>query len=210
MQIAQKLFQGIEIDGETVGLITYMRTDSTELSLEAINSYREYLKQNFIAEYLPSEIKTYKSKKAKNAQEAHEGIRPTDVNITPDKVKKYLDEDGNKLYRLIWKRSLASQMSSAQYERTSIDIISNDKNLELRANGSIQKFDGFLNVYGEFKEKEIVANEETSDTSENNEKLLPNLSMDSILTKQIPESNNILHNHHQDILKQVWLKNLRS
>ena len=123
MTIAQKLFQGIEIDGETVGLITYMRTDSTELSLEAINSYREYLKQNFIAEYLPSEIKTYKSKKAKNAQEAHEGIRPTDVNITPDKVKKYLDEDGNKLYRLIWKRSLASQMSSAQYERTSIDII---------------------------------------------------------------------------------------
>ncbi len=80
-------------------------------------------------------------------------------------------------------------MSSAQYERTSIDITSNDKNLELRANGSIQKFDGFLNVYGEFKEKEIVANEETTDTSENNEKLLPNLSMDSILKKQTPESS---------------------
>ena len=99
-------------------------------------------------------IKTYKSKKAKNAQEAHEGIRPTDIKITPEKVKKYLDEDGNKLYRLIWKRSLASQMSSAQYERTSIDIISDDSNLGLRANGSIQKFDGFLNVYGEFREKE--------------------------------------------------------
>ena len=189
MQIAQKLFQGIEIDGETVGLITYMRTDSTELSKEAIDSYRNYLRENFVTEYLPSEIKTYKSKKAKNAQEAHEGIRPTDIKITPEKVKKYLDEDGNKLYRLIWKRSLASQMSSAQYERTSIDIISDDSNLGLRANGSIQKFDGFLNVYGEFREKESLASEDSSDGPENNEKLLPDLSMESELAKHKPESS---------------------
>ena len=189
MQIAQKLFQGVEINGETVGLITYMRTDSTELSGEAISSYREYLKENFTDAYLPEEIRTYKSKKAKNAQEAHEGIRPTDIKITPDVVKKYLDEDGNKLYRLIWKRSLASQMSSAQYERTSIDITSDDKILQLRANGSIQKFDGFLNVYGEFKEKDTSTNDESNENTDNNEKLLPDLTMDTVLATHDPESS---------------------
>tara|TARA_X000000368_G_scaffold28999_1_gene21739 strand:+ start:308 stop:2887 length:2580 start_codon:yes stop_codon:yes gene_type:complete len=189
MQIAQKLFQGVEINGETVGLITYMRTDSTELSGEAISSYREYLKENFTDAYLPEEIKTYKSKKAKNAQEAHEGIRPTDIKITPDIVKKYLDEDGNKLYRLIWKRSLASQMSSAQYERTSIDLTSDDKILQLRANGSIQKFDGFLNVYGEFKENDTSTNDESNDNTDNNEKLLPDLTMDTVLATHDPESS---------------------
>ena len=189
MQIAQKLFQGVEINGETVGLITYMRTDSTELSGEAISSYREYLKENFTDAYLPEEIKTYKSKKAKNAQEAHEGIRPTDIKITPDVVKKYLDEDGNKLYRLIWKRSLASQMSSAQYERTSIDITSDDKILQLRANGSIQKFDGFLNVYGEFKENDTSTNDESNDNTDNNEKLLPDLTMDTVFATHNPESS---------------------
>ena len=189
MQIAQKLFQGVEINGETVGLITYMRTDSTELSGEAISSYREYLKENFTDAYLPEEIKTYKSKKAKNAQEAHEGIRPTDIKITPDVVKKYLDEDGNKLYRLIWKRSLASQMSSAQYERTSVDITSDDKILQLRANGSIQKFDGFLNVYGEFKEKDTSTNDESNENTDNNEKLLPDLTMDTVLATHNPESS---------------------
>ncbi len=189
MQIAQKLFQGVEINGETVGLITYMRTDSTELSGEAISSYREYLKENFTDAYLPEEIKTYKSKKAKNAQEAHEGIRPTDIKITPDVVKKYLDEDGNKLYRLIWKRSLASQMSSAQYERTSVDLTSDDKILQLRANGSIQKFDGFLNVYGEFKEKDTSTNDESYENTDNNEKLLPDLTMDTVLASHNPESS---------------------
>ncbi|MFL2885431.1 MAG: type I DNA topoisomerase [Candidatus Pelagibacterales bacterium] len=189
MQIAQKLFQGVEINGETVGLITYMRTDSTELSGEAISSYREYLKENFTDAYLPEEIKTYKSKKAKNAQEAHEGIRPTDIKITPDVVKKYLDEDGNKLYRLIWKRSLASQMSSAQYERTSVDLTSYDKILQLRANGSIQKFDGFLNVYGEFKEKDTSTNDESNENTDNNEKLLPDLTIDTVLATHNPESS---------------------
>ena len=189
MQIAQKLFQGVEINGDTVGLITYMRTDSTELSGEAISSYREYLKENFTDAYLPEEIKTYKSKKAKNAQEAHEGIRPTDIKITPDVVKKYLDEDGNKLYRLIWKRSLASQMSSAQYERTSIDLTSYDKILQLRANGSIQKFDGFLNVYGEFKEKDTSTNDESNENTDNNEKLLPDLTIDTVLATHNPESS---------------------
>ena len=189
MQIAQKLFQGVEINGETVGLITYMRTDSTELSGEAISSYREYLKENFTDAYLPEEIRTYKSKKAKNAQEAHEGIRPTDIKITPDVVKKYLDEDGNKLYRLIWKRSLASQMSSAQYERTSVDLTSDDKILQLRANGSIQKFDGFLNVYGEFKENDTSTSDESNENTDNNEKLLPDLTMDTVFATHNPESS---------------------
>ena len=153
MQIAQRLFQGVEIDGETTGLITYMRTDSTDLSKEAIHSYRDFIQKNFNSSYLPEEIRSFKSKKAKNAQEAHEGIRPTDILRKPEEMKKYLDEDGFKLYNLIWKRSLASQMSSASFERTAISISSENETIKLRANGSIQTFDGFLNIYSEFNKK---------------------------------------------------------
>ena len=153
MQIAQRLFQGVEIDGETTGLITYMRTDSTDLSKEAVDSYRKFINDNFASSYLPKEIRTFKSKKAKNAQEAHEGIRPTDVLRKPEEMKKYLDTDGFKLYDLIWKRSLASQMNSATFERTTISISSEDDSLKLRANGSIQTFDGYLNIYSELNNK---------------------------------------------------------
>ena len=130
-----------------------MRTDSTDLSKEAVDSYRKFINDNFASSYLPKEIRTFKSKKAKNAQEAHEGIRPTDVLRKPEEMKKYLDTDGFKLYDLIWKRSLASQMNSATFERTTISISSEDDSLKLRANGSIQTFDGYLNIYSELNNK---------------------------------------------------------
>ena len=176
MQIAQKLFQGIEINGETVGLITYMRTDSTDISKEAIETYRNYLKKNFENGYCPNEVRTYKSKKAKNAQEAHEGIRPTDIELTPDQVSKYLDTDSLKLYSLIWKRALASQMSSAVFERTAIDISSEKNELKLRANGSVVKFDGFLNIYSEFKVKSDEQIKKDENEEDEDEVTLPAIS----------------------------------
>ena len=185
MQIAQRLFQGVEIDGETTGLITYMRTDSTDLSKEAIHSYRDFIQNNFDSSYLPKEIRSFKSKKAKNAQEAHEGIRPTDILRKPEEMKKYLDEDGFKLYNLIWKRSLASQMSSASFERTAISISSENETIKLRANGSIQTFDGFLNIYSEFNKKsEIIESEDIED-----DKDLPNITLNDNINNVKPASS---------------------
>jgi len=188
MQIAQKLFQGIDIDGETVGLITYMRTDSTEISKEAIESYRLYLKNNFDDNYLPKEIRTYKSKKAKNAQEAHEGIRPTDVNLKPDDISKFLDTDSLKLYKLIWKRALASQMSSAIFERTVLEINSEDNSIKLRANGSIPKFDGFLNIYSEFKVRNDDIDKKNEDEESEDENSLPEVSLNTRINNVTPEN----------------------
>ena len=185
MQIAQRLFQGVEIDGETTGLITYMRTDSTDLSKEAIHSYRDFIQKNFNSSYLPKEIRSFKSKKAKNAQEAHEGIRPTDILRKPEEMKKYLDEDGFKLYNLIWKRSLASQMSSASFERTAISISSENETIKLRANGSIQTFDGFLNIYSEFNKKpETIESEDNED-----DKDLPSITLNDSIDNVKPASS---------------------
>ena len=185
MQIAQRLFQGVEIDGETTGLITYMRTDSTDLSKEAIHSYRDFIQNNFNSSYLPEEIRSFKSKKAKNAQEAHEGIRPTDILRKPEEMKRYLDEDGFKLYNLIWKRSLASQMSSASFERTAISISSENETIKLRANGSIQTFDGFLNIYSEFNKKsEMIESEDNED-----DKDLPNITLNDNIKNVEPASS---------------------
>ena len=185
MQIAQRLFQGVEIDGETTGLITYIRTDSTDLSKEAIHSYRDFIQNNFNSSYLPKEIRSFKSKKAKNAQEAHEGIRPTDILRKPEEMKKYLDEDGFKLYNLIWKRSLASQMSSASFERTAISISSENETIKLRANGSIQTFDGFLNIYSEFNKKsESIESEDNED-----DKDLPNINLNDSIDNVKPDSS---------------------
>ena len=187
MQIAQRLFQGVEIDGETTGLITYIRTDSTDISKEAIQSYRDYLKINFNNAYLPDTVRSYKSKKAKNAQEAHEGIRPTDVLRKPENMKRYLDEDGFKLYNLIWKRSLASQMSSAAFERTAVTISSDDDSIQLKANGSIQKFDGFLNIYSEFNKKTESNDNDDNDNEEEND--LPDISINDKINKVQPISS---------------------
>ena len=147
MQIAQKLYQGIEIDGETIGLITYMRTDGTNLSKDAISTFRDYIKKKIGNEYLPENILNYSGKKAKNAQEAHEAIRPTDIFRTPESVKKYLSPDQNKLYDLIWSRALSSQMESAKFDRNTITITSENNDTICKASGSVLKFDGFLKIY---------------------------------------------------------------
>ena len=151
MQIAQKLYQGIEIDGETIGLITYMRTDGTNLSSDAIDSFRSYIKKEFGKEYLPTSSLNYSGKKAKNAQEAHEAIRPTDIIRTPNSVKKFLSPDQHKLYDLIWSRALSSQMESAKFDRNTITISSLDSETICKASGSVLKFDGFLKVIKDIK-----------------------------------------------------------
>merc|ERR1711991_1004778 len=147
MQIAQKLYQGIEIEGETIGLITYMRTDGTNLSKDAVSTFRDYIKKEIGNEYLPESALNYSGKKAKNAQEAHEAIRPTDIIRTPQSVKKYLSTDQNKLYDLIWSRALSSQMQSAKFGRNTITITSTNNDTVCKASGSVLKFDGFLKIY---------------------------------------------------------------
>ncbi len=147
MQIAQKLYQGIEIEGETIGLITYMRTDGTNLSKDAISAFRNYIQKEIGSEYLPKDVLNYSGKKAKNAQEAHEAIRPTDIIKTPQSVKKYLSTDQNKLYDLIWSRALSSQMESAKFERNTITITSDNNDTICKTSGSVLKFDGFLKIY---------------------------------------------------------------
>ncbi|MDC3157620.1 type I DNA topoisomerase [Candidatus Pelagibacter sp.] len=146
MQIAQRLYQGIDIDGETVGLITYMRTDGTNISKDAVATFRDFITQNYGETYLPPAPLNYSGKKAKNAQEAHEAIRPTEIGRVPEDMKKYLSTDQYKLYNLIWSRSLSSQMESAKFDRKTITIISEDNKNICKASGSTLKFDGFLKV----------------------------------------------------------------
>jgi len=153
MQIAQKLYQGIDIEGETIGLITYMRTDGTNISKDAISVFRDYIKNEFGDEYLPKEALSYSGKKAKNAQEAHEAIRPTDILRSPNNVKKYLSTDQHKLYDLIWSRALSSQMEPAKFDRNTISISSEDNKTIFKASGSVIKFDGFLKVFKDQKKE---------------------------------------------------------
>ena len=151
MQIAQRLYEGIDVDGETVGIITYMRTDGADMAPEAVASARNVILKTFGEPYLPSSPRRYTSK-AKNAQEAHEAVRPTELSRRPDQLRKELDADQFALYDLIWKRTIASQMESAEMERTTADIEAtgtDGKSYSFRANGSVVKFDGFLKVYNE-------------------------------------------------------------
>jgi DNA topoisomerase I len=147
MQIAQRLYQGIEIDGETIGLITYMRTDGTNLSADAISDFRNYIKNQYGKEYLPENPLNYSGKKAKNAQEAHEAIRPTDISRSPESVKKYLSADQQRLYNLIWSRALSSQMETAKFDRSTITITSKEEDAICKTSGSVLKFDGYLKVF---------------------------------------------------------------
>ena len=147
MQIAQRLYQGIDMEGDTVGLITYMRTDGTNISKEAITDFRNFIENNHGTKYLPTAPNNYAGKKAKNAQEAHEAIRPTDIKKKPSDLKKYLSTDQFKLYDLIWSRALSSQMNPAEFDRNSIQIASEDDSIIFNASGSILKFDGFLKIY---------------------------------------------------------------
>jgi DNA topoisomerase-1 len=155
MSVAQKLYEGVDLGGETVGLITYMRTDGVQMAGEAIAGVRRLIANDFGDRYLPNVPRAY-STKAKNAQEAHEAIRPTDVWRTPDKMRRHLAADEFRLYELIWKRTMASQMESAELERTTADIaaVAGGRTLDLRATGQVIRFDGFLTLYTEDKDDE--------------------------------------------------------
>jgi len=146
MQVAQGLYEGVDIGGDTVGLITYMRTDGVTMVGEAVAEARDVVGKRYGARYVPATARTYTSKAA-NAQEAHEAIRPTSFERTPEDVARYLNEDAAKLYELIWKRAVASQMESAEQERTIVDVISADQKITLRASGTVTVFDGFLTLY---------------------------------------------------------------
>ncbi|MEM8855052.1 MAG: type I DNA topoisomerase, partial [Pseudomonadota bacterium] len=150
MQVAQKLYEGIDLGGETVGLITYMRTDAVQMAAEGIESVRAIIGSRYGSSYLPQKPRHY-STKAKNAQEAHEAIRPTDVSRLPKDMASRLSDDEARLYDLIWKRAVSSQMESAEFERTvvEIDAKKGGDTIGLRANGSVMRFDGFLSVYQE-------------------------------------------------------------
>ena len=162
MMIAQRLYEGIELGKEgSVGLITYMRTDSTRVASEALDEVRGYITGKYGERYIPATPNVYKSKKA--AQDAHEAIRPSSVMRTPDEIERHLAEDELKLYRLIWMRFVASQMTPAVFDQTTIDISANGKDgatYTFRATGSVPKFDGYLAVYEEGKDQKDDEDEE--------------------------------------------------
>ncbi|HET6183176.1 MAG TPA: type I DNA topoisomerase [Acetobacteraceae bacterium] len=147
MRVAQQLYEGVDLAGETVGLITYMRTDGVQMAGEAVGAIRRHVGAAYGPDYLPAAPREYTSK-AKNAQEAHEAIRPTDVERRPDDVARYLSADQRRLYELVWKRAVASQMQSAELDQVSVEV-TDGKGLRLRATGSIVAFDGFLKLYRE-------------------------------------------------------------
>ena len=157
MMVAQKLYEGIELGDEgSVGLITYMRTDSTRVSDAALGEARDFINAQYGPPYLPEKAVFYRSKK--DAQDAHEAIRPTDVTRTPDSLARYLGKDELRLYRLIWQRFVASQMTPALFDQTTIDIQAG--RFIFRATGSVQKFDGFLKVYQEGRDERTEEEEE--------------------------------------------------
>jgi DNA topoisomerase-1 len=153
MQIAQRLYEGVDIGGETVGLITYMRTDGVQIAGEAINATRRVISSHYGDRYLPEKPRFYQTK-AKNAQEAHEAIRPTDLSRRPESVTRMLDPEQARLYDLVWKRTVASQMQSAELERTTVDIAAGPgDSVNLRATGQVVRFDGFLTLYQEGRDE---------------------------------------------------------
>jgi len=163
MRTAQQLYEGVDIGGESVGLITYMRTDGVQMAREAIFAIRDHVKDEFGTDYLPGAPREY-STKAKNAQEAHEAIRPVDVRNTPEKVGRYLDDRQRKLYELIWKRAVASQMQSAELDQTTVELADASGQTRLRATGSVIAFDGFLKLYREDLDDPTGAEEEEGRT----------------------------------------------
>ncbi|MDI1363036.1 type I DNA topoisomerase [Methylotenera sp.] len=171
MRVAQQLYEGMDVGSGTVGLITYMRTDSFSIASEAIAQIRDYVKKNFDAEYLPKAAIQYKTK-SKSAQEAHEAIRPTDISRTPASVRQYLTDEQFKLYEMIWKRALACQMAPAKFDAVSVDLsVGSDANL-FRASGQTLVFPGFIAVYMEG----------TDDEEEEGESKLPHLETGEVLT----------------------------
>jgi len=191
MQVAQRLYEGIDLGGETVGLITYMRTDGVQIVPEAISTIRSEVEKVYGKSYLPPFIREYKTK-AKNAQEAHEAIRPTEITRKPADVTRYLQKDQAALYELIWKRAIASQMASAELEQTAADIEVNGrdgKTYTLRATGSVVKFDGFLKIYEEGRdERQHVAKGKDDLADDDASRRLPPLTEGSRVTDKAVEA----------------------
>jgi len=181
MRLAQRLYEGIDIDGETVGLITYMRTDGIDVAPEAIAAIRNMIGKEYGANYVPAAPREYQQK-SKTAQEAHEAVRPTDPNRSPKDVGKSVDRDQARLYELIWNRAVASQMQSAELERTTVDIEAKvgGRTLELRATGQVVKFDGFLTLYQE-------GHDEADEDEES--RRLPAMTQGELLQKQAINSS---------------------
>ncbi len=196
MQIAQRLYEGVDVgEGAPVGLITYMRTDGVQIVPEAITAIRNEVANDFGKRYVAPFIREYKTK-AKNAQEAHEAIRPTDVFRKPEAVAKYLDKDQARLYELIWKRAVASQMASAELEQTTAHIEVNGrdgKTYDLRATGSVMLFEGYQKLYEEGRDERLKVQKGTADTGddEQSDRRLPPLEQGQKLTDR-----EILANQH--------------
>jgi DNA topoisomerase-1 len=172
MQVAQRLYEGTEVDGESTGLITYMRTDSVTLSQEAVAASRALIGQDFGVNYVPATARVYKTK-AKNAQEAHEAIRPTNFSLRPAEAARFLDDAQRKLYDLIWKRTVASAMESAVLDQMAVDITDPENTVVLRANGSVVKFDGFYVLYQESQDEA---------PKDDKDRRLPLLTKDDVVT----------------------------
>jgi len=187
MSIAQKLYEGKDVGEGQVGLITYMRTDSITLSQECIEELRELIPERYGKDYLPAEINTYKNK-SKNAQEAHEAIRPTSVQRTPEEMKPFLNEDEYKLYNLIWKRTVASQMIFATIDGVAVDFACGEGNL-FRANGSTVTFPGFMKVY--------IEDVDDKKNTDDDDKMLPELKEGDQVPRHWPTIN--LCVNHPDI-----------
>jgi DNA topoisomerase-1 len=176
MRVAQRLYEGVDIGGETIGLITYMRTDGVQIAEEVIPAVRQVIEADYGRNYVPQMPRRYETK-AKNAQEAHEAIRPTDLARRPRDTKSFLDADQAKLYELIWLRTVASQMESAELERTTADISAKvaSRVLDLRATGTVVKFDGFLTLYQEGRDE---------DPDDEDSRRLPQMSASEKLAKR--------------------------
>ncbi|MGH1418618.1 MAG: type I DNA topoisomerase [Hyphomicrobiaceae bacterium] len=189
MQIAQRLYEGIDIGGETVGLITYMRTDGVQITPEAVSEIRDLIVKNYSKNYVAPFVREYKSK-AKNAQEAHEAVRPTNPSLTPQDLAKNLQKDQLALYDLIWKRSIASQMASAELAQTSVEISTNGrdkKSYGLRANGSVVTFDGFMKIYEEGRD----------DVKDDDSRRLPPLNEgDNLSEQKVEDGDAIIAKQH--------------
>ncbi|MEE8534464.1 MAG: type I DNA topoisomerase [Kiloniellales bacterium] len=184
MRLAQELYEGVDVGGETVGLITYMRTDGVQIAQEAITAARRLVARQFGEAYLPEQPRRY-SAKAKNAQEAHEAIRPTDLSRRPQDLGGRLGAEALKLYELIWKRTLASQMSSAEIDQVAVDVSADGGAAMLRANGFVIAFDGFLKLYREGQDDK---RNEAEGAERGEERRLPPLARDQAVTRKTVEA----------------------
>jgi DNA topoisomerase-1 len=175
MRVAQKLYEGVDVGGETIGLITYMRTDGVQVAQEAIGQCRRLIDGTFGADFVPDRPRVYRTP-AKNAQEAHEAIRPTDLFRRPEQTARHLDKDQQRLYELIWKRMVASQMASAVLDQVSVDVAVPDAAATLRATGSTVQFEGFLRLYQ-------AGSDDARDDAEGGDRRLPPLDKGQALVR---------------------------